>query len=171
MKIPVLLLLLGVLWKPFVGFLIYIYIAVYALMIIWILLDQKAGGVKVKNENNKYTLDEFQVIEKYYIFLRYPFVSRSLSAMFSGFQIAVFVLTPYFAYKALWIPAILVAISYFVSPQFSVKLNPQFFLHDNLDKGKIKDGHEFYQQYSTEMKAIDSTLAKMYLKKEIIEND
>jgi len=162
MKIIVYLLLFLVLWKPVIGFIVYL--IVYGLMIVWILFVQTSSKIIVKNDDNKYTEQEIQAIEKYHIFFRSPVISRSLSAMFSGFQLAVFVLTPYLIYRGYLIPAIIIAISYFISPQFSVTLDPQFFLHDNLDKGKIKEGHKFYGKFKEEITSIDSALGKMYLK-------
>src|SRR3989344_404072 len=149
MQVILIPLIILVIWKPFWGSIIYL--VMYGMMIIWITQAGKYSQIKVNNKNNKWTDQEVKVIEKYNLFFQYPVACRILSTLFSGFQLAVFLLTPYLIYRGLWIPAIIIGVSYFISPQFSVTLNPQFFLHDNLDKGKFKEGHEFYKKYKSEM--------------------
>lgn len=116
---------------------------------------------KVKNNDKKYTNDEVEIIERYHIFFRYPMASRMLSPLFSAIQLSAFVLVPWLLLNGLFIQAILIGINYFVAQQFAVILNPQFFLHDNIDKGKIKDPIAKLQ-FTRDMHTIDSALKKMY---------
>lgn len=102
------------------------------------------------------------MIEKYRIFFQFPFASRMLSPAFSAILLSAFLLVPWFIIKGLYIQAILVGLNYFVAGQLSVLTNPQFFLHDNLDKGKIKDPIMIFK-FKSDMDAIDSALKKMYL--------
>lgn len=114
--------------------------------------------------DKKYSEFEQEIIRKYHIFFMYPVAARALSSFLSGIQLSVFILTPYLILKGFWIHGIIIGLNYFLASQFSVPLNPQHFLHDNLDKGKIKDA-EFARKARLEMNAIDSIMEKMYLSK------
>lgn len=159
------LLILGVVvltfFKPLFGSWAFIIIA--ALLELWIILANLTK-IEVKNDNNKYTPKEVEVIEHYRLFFKYPFASRIFSPMFSGIQLAVFPLVPWLLIKGLFVQAILIGLNYFVASQLAVILNPRFFLHDNIDKGKIKDP-VFKVRFTEDMNVIDSALEKMYAPK------
>ncbi len=159
MQLLVLALVILTFFKPFIGSLVFIIIA--ALLEIWIVLAN-SSKIKVKNDNNKYTSKEIELIQRYPLFFRYPITSRMLSPMFSGIQLAAFLLVPWLFIKGLYLQAIVIGLNYFVATQLAVILNPQFFLHDNLDKGRIKKP-ELVAEFTDDMNAIDSALKKMYL--------
>lgn len=136
------------------------FIITVALLELWIVLANRSK-IQVKDDNNKYTSKEVAMIERYRLFFQYPFASRIFSPAFSAIQLAVFPLVPWLIIKGLFIQAIVIGLNYFVASQLAVILNPQFFLHDNIDKGKIKKP-EFIAQFTEDMNAIDSALEKMY---------
>jgi len=138
----------------------WILIAIVALFEAWILLANQTK-IKVKNKNNKYTQKEVELIEKYRLFFQYPFFCRSLSRVFSATQLSAFILVPLFLINSLIPQAIIIGINYFIASQFAVILNPQFFLHDNIDKRRVKDP-KLIARYTENMLAIDSALKKMY---------
>ncbi|MDO8657596.1 MAG: hypothetical protein Q7K55_02550 [Candidatus Levybacteria bacterium] len=138
-----------------------IFIVIVALLEAWIVICN-LRKVKVKNENNKYTSKEVEVIEKYRLFFQYPFASKMLSPIFSAIQLSVYIMVPLAIFKGLYVHALLIGVNYFISTNLAVILNPQFFLHDNLDKGRIKDPSQLLK-YRYDMDAIDSALKKMYL--------
>lgn len=148
-------------FEPLLGS--WVFIIITAFLEVWVVLTNSIK-IKVKNSNNKYTPHEVEMIEKYRIFFKYPFLSRNLSPIFSGIQLAIFPLVPWFLIKGLYIQAVIIGLNYFVATQLVVILNPQFFLHDNLDKGKIKDLIQEVR-FRKDMEAIDSALKKMYLLK------
>ncbi len=150
-------------FKPAFGS--WVFVIIVALLELWIVFVNRSK-IKVKNDNNKYTLKEVEVIERYRLFFQYPFASRIFSQMFSGIQLAVFPLVPWLLIKGLFIQAVVIGLNYFVATQLAVVLNPQFFLHDNIDKGKIKKDPEFKVRFTEDMNAIDSALEKMYAPKE-----
>lgn len=160
MRLVLLILVIFTFFNPKWGSIVYIVFA--ALMGLWVILAN-ISKVQVNNENGKYTPDEIEVIERYHLFFRYPFISRILSTMFSGMQIATFILVPWLLFKGQYIQSVVLIINYFVTQQLSVTLNPQFFLHDNVDKGKIKDP-VYLEKFVRDMHNIDSALEKMYLK-------
>lgn len=162
MRFVILAIVIFSFFKPFAGSILFI--AVAAILELWVIIANK-NKIKVKNDNNKYTWKEIEVIERYRLFFSFPFASRQLSAAFSGIQLAVFPLVPWFLYKGLYIQAVIIGLNYFITTQLSVILNPQFFLHDNLDKGKIKNPKHI-AEYTEDMKAIDSALVKMYEQKD-----
>lgn len=144
--------------KPTLGS--WAFIIIVALLELWIVLANRSK-IKVKNDNNKYTPKEVEIIERYRLFFQYPFASRIFSPAFSAIQLAVFPLVPWLLIKGLFIQAVVIGLNYFIATQLAVTLNPQFFLHDNLDKGKIKKP-EYIAQFTEDMNAIDSALEKMY---------
>ena len=149
-------------WKPVIGSILFIVVAF--LLEGWIFLANRSK-IKVRNEDNKYTPKEVEVIERYRLFFQHPLACRILSRMFSAIQLAVFLLVPWLLFKGLYIQATIIGLNYFLSSQLAVILNPQFFLHDNLDKSKIKD-LSMELAMTEDMNAIDSALEKMYLKRE-----
>ncbi len=160
--ILILLLVATSFWKPAIGSILFIVVAF--LLEGWILLTN-LRKISVKNEDNKYTPKEVEVIERYHLFFQYPTACRILSRMFSAIQLSVFLLVPWLLFKGLYIQATIIGLNYFFSSQLAVILNPQFFLHDNLDKSKIKD-LSMKLTMTEDMHAIDSALEKMYLIKE-----
>lgn len=148
--------------KPMLGS--WIFIVTAALLELWIILANQTK-IKVKNDNNKYTKKEVEMIERYRLFFQFPIASRILSSTFSVISLAVFPLVPWLIVKGLYVQAIIIGLNYFIANQLAVILNPQFFLHDNLDKGKIKKP-EHIIQFTENMNAIDSALKKMYSVKE-----
>lgn len=160
MKLVVSAFVIYVFFNPSLGS--WLYLGLIILLMGWISLVSKQ---KITPKSpDKYTPDEIAVIEKYPIFFQYPFVSRNLSATFSAIQLSTFILVPLLLIKMQYIQAIILGISYFFTAGYAVKLNPQFFLHDNLDKGKIKDFKTRWE-FEMEMRAIDNALEKLYLKK------
>jgi len=141
----------------------WIFIALAAILELWVILANLTK-IRVKNENNKYTPKEVEIIERYRLFFKYPFVSRILSPAFSAIHLAVFPLVPWLLIKGLYIQGVIIGLNYFVAAQLAVILNPQLFLHDNLDKGRIKDFEQILR-FTEDMEAIDSALKKMYLSK------
>lgn len=158
MRLIILALVIACFWKAEIGSILFI--AVAFLLELWIILAN-LSKVKVKNENNKYTAEEVNVIERYRLFFQYPTASRMLSPMLSAIQLSVFLLVPWLLFKGLYVQAIIIGANYFIASQLAVILNPQFFLHDNLDKGKIKD-QNYRDRFTRDMHAIDSALEKMY---------
>ncbi len=161
MRFVILGLVIFTFFKPNMSSLIFITCA--ALLEIWAILTN-LSKVKVKNEDNKYTPKEVEVIERYHIFFQYPMTSRMLSPILSAIQLSAFILVPWLLFKGLYIQAFIIGVNYFVAPQLAVILNPQFFLHDNLDKGKIKD-QNYRERFIRDRHAINSALEKMYSSK------
>ncbi len=149
-------------FKPVLG--AWLFIAVAALLELWVALVN-TSKIKVKNINNKYTLKEIELIEHYRLFFQYPIISRQLSSMFSAIQLAVFPLVLWLLIKGLFLQAIIIGANYFIASQLAVILNPQFFLHDNIDKGKIKKPEDV-AKFTEDMRAIDSAIEKMYFTKQ-----
>lgn len=160
MRLIILFLVIYAFINTSVGSTIFLIIAFILNAYIFILNKSKAK-VKLKKSSKNYTQGEIKMIEKYHIFFRYPTASRMLSPVFSAIQLSAFVLVPLFLYKSLWIQAVLTGVNYFIASQFAVILNPQFFLHDNVDKNKIKD-QKMLEKYKKDMQVIDSALKKIY---------
>jgi len=156
MQIIVLIPIVIAFFNPGIGSVIFIVVS--ALLELWIILAN-LSKIKVKNEDNKYTPKEVEVIERYRLFFQYPTASRIISPMLSAIQLSAFILVPWLLFKGLYIQAVIIGANYFVASQLAVILNPQFFLHDNLDKGKIKDPIQLLR-FKQDMNAIDSALEK-----------
>lgn len=161
MQIIVLIPIVIAFFRPGMGSVIFIVVS--ALLELWVTLSNLTK-IKVRNEDNKYTPKEIEVIERYKLFFQYPFASKMLSPMFSGIQLSVFVLVPWLLFKGLYINAAIIGLNYLLASHLAVILNPKFFLHDNIDKGKIKNPMQLLM-FKQDMDAIDSALEKMYLTK------
>ena len=77
---------------------------------------------------------EIAIIQKYNLYFRYPFTAISLSTTLSFIQLSTFIWVPWLLYNHLWVPAVLIAINYFISALLSRKLNPQYFLRQAVEK-------------------------------------
>lgn len=161
MKLVVSAFVIYIFFNPTLGS--WLYLGFIALLMGYIILVSQQ---KISPKNpDLYTPDELAVIEKYPIFFQYPFISRNLSATFSAIQLSSIILVPLLLIKTQYFQAIILGISYFFTAGYAVKLNPQFFLHDNLDKGKIKDFKARWE-FEMEMHAIDNALEKIYMGKQ-----
>lgn len=159
LKLFILALTIATFFYPNAGSIFFIVIAFILEINIFLMNLSK---IKIKNDANKYTQEEEKVIGRYHLFFRYPMASRSFSAMLSAIQISALILVPWLLFKELYAQAITIGLNYFIAGQFAVILNPQFFLHDNLDKNKIKDP-KMKLVFKEDMDNIDSALEKMYL--------
>lgn len=143
----------------------WVFIGIALLLELWFILANRSK-IKVKNIDNVYTSHEIKMIERYQLFFQYPMACRALSSAFSMIHLATFLLTPWLLIKGIYLQAVLIGLNYFITTQLSVMTNPQFFLHDNLDKGRIKDPQQRLEFY-VDMEAIDSALKKMYSSKSV----
>jgi len=101
MQLLILGLVILIFFKPVFGS--WTFIIIVATLELWIVLVNLTK-IKVKNDDNKYTFKEVEVIERYRLFFKYPFASRIFSPMFSGIQLSVFPLVPWLLIKE--IPAL-----------------------------------------------------------------
>lgn len=101
---------------------------------------------------------EFKALQKYHIYFRFPFASRSVSSTLSAIQLSSFIWVPWLLYNHFWWQAVFVAANYLIAAHFAFKLNPGFFLYDAVyKKGKL--------EFELEMKAVDSLTEKIFKKK------
>lgn len=161
MRLLILFLIIFTLFNAKIGSIVFISVAL--LTELWVFITN-FSKIRIKNDDNKFTDGEIKIIEKYHLFFRFPMAGRVLSPMFSAIQLSVFILVPWLLFKGQYIQGIIIGLNYFVAGQIAVILNPQFFLHDNLDKNKIKDV-DVRKDFEEDMHNIDSVLEKMYLSK------
>lgn len=161
MRIIILALVIATIWKANIGSIVFILVA-FLLESLSFFANAKLSKSKWNNKNNIYNQNEVYVIEKYPLFFKFPIASRIFSATFSGIQMSAFILVPWLLYGGLYVQAIIIGINYFIAGQLSVINNPKFFLHDNLEKEKIKD-ETIKKEFTVEMNSIDSALEKMHL--------
>lgn len=140
----------------------WVYIGFIALFEMFIVLNN-SSKIKVDNKNNKYTPAEVRVIERYGVFFRFPLTSRGYSKLCSGIGMSAFIFVPWLLFNGLYVQAVLIGLNYFITGQLAVILNPQFFLHQEVEK-RTDLLSEAYMIYSADMEAIDSALFKMYSK-------
>ncbi|MFC1782429.1 hypothetical protein ACFL02_02455 [Planctomycetota bacterium] len=94
---------------------------------------------------------EVEVLRKYHLYFRYPFVAMSLSSTLFYFQLSIIIFIPWLFYNHLWIPAVIIGLNYFSSAILSKILNPRKYLHHLVEK----KGQESKKE---EMLAVDSVI-------------
>lgn len=143
-------------WNP--NFASLIFIIIVSLLELWLFMAGQSYKKRVLKDEEKFTEAEKRVYNKFRIFFNVPTFSRMLSPSFSLIQLAPIILTPWLLIKGLFIQGILIALNYFIANNYAVTLNPQFFLHDAVEKrNKL--------EFKEDMGAVDSLLEKLYIKK------
>lgn len=83
--------------------------------------------------------DEIEILRKYHLTLRFPFGSEDMSCHLNRFRwIGLLLLTPLVLWNHMWIVAVILIASFFISGSISVRLDPIFFLGDTVNRGKLQ---------------------------------
>ncbi len=98
--------------------------------------------------------EEKLVLNKYYLYFRYPFASRSLSTSLSLIALVIIIFVPWLLYNNLWIQAVIIGLNYFLATTLSSKLNASFYLHDAVEKRGM-------EKFRNEMLLVDSIHVKL----------
>lgn len=86
--------------------------------------------------SDKLSERENKLLRKYNVSIRYPLVSKNMSATLSAVQLSTFIWIPLLIFKKDYAQAIIVGLSYFPAGLLSQKLNPRFFLDQAAKKYK-----------------------------------
>ena len=105
-------------------------------------------------EKIHFTDEEKQIVNKYYLYFKYPHTVKSLSTSLSLIALSAIIWVPWLLYNHLWLQAIIVGLNYIVAQHLSTKLNIRFYLHDAVEKL----GQE---EYRKEMVLVDSICNKL----------
>lgn len=103
------------------------------------------------------TLPEESAAKRYPLLFIWPMTSRGYSSTLSLIQMATIILVPMMLIKHLWIKGVIIAINYIIAGKLAVLTNPQFFLHDAVEKRKKL-------MFLEEMESVDSIMEKLYSK-------
>ena len=88
--------------------------------------------------------DEIEILRNYHLALRFPFGSKDMSCHLNRFRwIGLLLLTPLVLYNHMWIAAVILIASFFITSSISVRLDPFFFLGDAVNKGQMQFASEF----------------------------
>ncbi len=116
-----------------------------------LILSRKRNTISTKIE---ITPEEKIIIDKYYLYFRFPLTAKSLSSSLSLIAISAFIWTPWLIYQQLWVSVAVIATNYFLAQYLSTKLNIRFYLHDAVEiRGK--------EEYRHEMVIVDSICEKL----------
>ena len=98
--------------------------------------------------------EEQVVIQKYYLYFRFPLTSKSYSSSLSLIALSAFILVPWLLYNHLWLQAIVIGLNYFVAQYISTALNVRFYLHYSVEELKQEENRK-------EMELVDSICNKL----------
>jgi hypothetical protein len=93
-------------------------------------MKQEKGLAKYAHLNN----EEKQILEKYYLYFRYPFASKSFSTTLSLISLSTIIFVPWLLYNHLWLQSIIIFFNYFLAGMLSSGLNIRFYLHDAVER-------------------------------------
>jgi len=97
---------------------------------------------------------EIEILRKYHLALRFPFGSKDMSCHLNGFRwIGLLLLTPLVLWNHMWIAAVILIASFFISGSISVRLDPFFFLGDAVNRGKL--------QFASELKLLNRVYERL----------
>lgn len=148
------LLVIGILvwsfFNPFTASIVFLFLIIlfegYVLLL--------SFSLKPRPDASKWSEDEITVLRKYPYYFNLRLSSMLDSSNLSGITISTFIWVPWLLYNNLLLPAIIIAINYFISCELSRRLNPRAFLHYHVEKrGKLF--------LLSEMEAVDSVCEKI----------
>jgi hypothetical protein len=97
--------------------------------------------------------DECEIIRKYYLAIRYPHGANTMSNFLNGIRMASLIWIPWMLWNHLWIPALFLAINYYLSAPLACRLDPFFTLSLVAQKGHV--------QFAEELIALRAVSAKL----------
>lgn len=130
-KLITIALLIGGFFNPSVAS--WAFIGFFVLLELYIVATQYSGkGLSSDKLNER----ENELLQKYNVSVRYPIVSKNLSAALSAVQLSTFIWVPLLTWKKEYPQAVIIVLNYLPAGLLSQKLNPRFFLDQVAKKGK-----------------------------------
>jgi len=129
-----------------------LYILTLGLLELYLLITSERGKKYI--DKSKWSDKEVVLLQRYNLYFRYPFTSKSLSKALSLIQLMSFVWIPWLLYNRLWIQAIIMGLSYIEAGARAAELNPRFYLHDAVEKRHML-------KYLQDMLTVDSICEKL----------
>ena len=117
----------------------YTYIAIYGLFSGYLFIIDK---MKPNPDPEKWSTEEIEIINKYYLALRFPFGAKDMSLFLNGFRWASILLVILFLFNQMWFSALFLFIAFFITASISVRLDPFFFLGQAAQSGQWQFAHE-----------------------------
>lgn len=132
----------------------YTYIAIYGLFEGYLFLIDK---MKPNPDPEKWSAEEIKLIKKYHLALRFSFGAKDMSVYLNGFRWASILWVILFLFNQMWLPALFLVVSFFITASISVRLDPIFFLSDAVSRGQM--------QFTTELNLLQQVIEKMHSEK------
>ena len=117
----------------------YIYVGIYGLFEGYLFLVDR---FKANPDPKKWSTEEIRIIKKYYLALRFFFGAKDMSAFLNGFRWSGILWLILFLFNQMWIAAVFVVVSFFITASISVRLDPFFFLGQAVASGQMQFAHE-----------------------------
>ena len=117
----------------------YIYVAIYGLFEGYLFLTDT---IKMRPNPNKWSTEEIKIIKKYYLALKFSFGAKDMYCCSNGFRWSGILWLILFLFNQMWIAAVFVVVSFFITASISVRLDPFFFLGQAVASGQIQFAHE-----------------------------
>lgn len=130
----------------------WVFIGLFTLFEIFVAVSHWSGrGVS----SEKLSADENHILQRYNLYLRYPFVSKGMSSTLSTIGISAFIWVPLLIWKSEYPQAVVIALNYIPSGILASWLNPRLFLSKEASK---KDGFA----KKAELIALDNVIEKIH---------
>jgi len=117
----------------------YTYVGIYALFAGYLLLIDR---LKPNPSTDRYSLKEVEIIKKYHLALKFSFGAKDMSVFLNGFRWSGILWVILFLFNQMWIPAIFTVITFFITADISVRLDPFFFLGQAVQSGQMQFASE-----------------------------
>lgn len=150
-KTLVITLVIATLWYPHQASLIFISLAM--ILELYFLILPKIGGDRTVDICN-FSSAEQEIFNRYYLYFKYPYASKSFASSLSLIALSALILTPWLLYNHFWLPGAVIAANYFLAQFISARLNIRFHLHDSVERLKREKLRE-------EMDLVDSVCEKL----------
>ena len=100
-------------------------ILMVAVLLYWLYIFYINKNLKFKDDD--FSEEEKKILYKYPLYFRYYFFSTSMSRFFAFVQITTILLVIFLLWKSLWLYLIPIVLTFFISVNLRMKLDPLFF--------------------------------------------
>ena len=117
----------------------YIFVGMYGLFEGYLFLIDK---MKPNPDSQKWSIEEIRIIREYHLALRFPFGAKDMSLYLNGFRWSGFLWIILLLFNQMWLEALFVLVSFFITASISVRLGPFFFLGQAVASGQKQFAYE-----------------------------
>jgi len=133
----------------------YAFIGITALFVAYLFFIDIIGKPK-SPDPSIWDPEEIETLKKYHLAIKYPFGAKDFSCYLNGIRWSSIIWIPWLLWNHLWIPAVFLAVNFFLTASISVRLDPFFFLSEAVNSG--------HYQLAGELETLQGIQEKMHKK-------